>query len=261
LRPRVRQAKLTFGRDGSAVLLVDLEAIGCEQYGKRNTMTIRIDTETSGRKKEDSRRNNITREEILDAAARLVVEEGYGACTMRSVSNKVRIKAGSLYYHFASKDEIIVEIMNLGVTMLLRQVEGEVQALPARSSFKTRIETAIKTHVACKTNTNMPFMQVYEHLPPVMKRHSREMRRKYANFWIKLLADGVASGDVRSNIDLPVFVSYLLGGLNRVPEWYHPKRKDGDKVVRLIAGTVLNGILEPDSHELNRRRILKSGEV
>lgn len=206
-------------------------------------MTLEVDLEASERKKRDTRSSNVTREEILDAAARLIVEHGYGACTMRSVSDRVCIKAGSLYYHFASKDEIVAEIMNLGVTMLLRQVEQQVRSLPRGSSFKKRIETAIKTHVACKINPDTPFMQVYEHLPPVMKRQSRDMRQTYANFWIKLLADGVASGDVRANLDLPILASYLLGGLNRVPEWYRPTKKDGDKVLRLIVSTALNGIL------------------
>jgi AcrR family transcriptional regulator len=206
-------------------------------------MTIEFDIGASNRKKDNFRSSNVTRKDILDAAARLIVDHGYGACTMRSVSDQAQIKASSLYYHFSSKDEIVAEIMNLGVTMLLQQVEDRVRQLPRGSSFKKRVETAIKTHVACKTNTDLPFMQVYEHLPPVMKRQSRKMRQKYANFWIQLISDGVPSGEVRSNIDLPIFVSYLLGGLNRVPEWYRPGGKVDDKIAREIASVVLNGIL------------------
>ena len=59
-----------------------------------------------------------TRDVILDSAARLIVEEGFAACTMRAISQRVQIKAGSLYYHFASKDDIVFEIMNLGAAML-----------------------------------------------------------------------------------------------------------------------------------------------
>jgi len=202
-------------------------------------MTIESNIEIQDRKKD----GNVTREEILYAAARLIVEHGYGACTMRSVSERVRIKAGSLYYHFASKDEIVAEIMNLGVSMLWREVELQVRALPPGSSFKKRLDTAIRAHVAAKTNPQTPLMQVYEHLPPVLKRQAKEMRQKYSNFWIKLLSEGVASGDIRSNVDLTILVSYLLGGLNRIPEWYRAGKKDDDKVAKLISSTIMNGIL------------------
>jgi len=69
------------------------------------------------------------------------------------------------------------------------------------------------------------------------------MRQKYSNFWIKLLSEGVASGDIRSNVDLTILVSYLLGGLNRIPEWYRAGKKDDDKVAKLISSTIMNGIL------------------
>ena len=53
---------------------------------------------------------NSVRREILDAAADIIVRQGYDACTMRAVAALVDMKAGSLYYHFKSKDEIVEEI-------------------------------------------------------------------------------------------------------------------------------------------------------
>ena len=45
-----------------------------------------------------------TREEILAAAARLFRQQGYATTTLRQIAEAAGIKAGSIYYHFGSKD-------------------------------------------------------------------------------------------------------------------------------------------------------------
>lgn len=47
------------------------------------------------------------REEIMDAAAELFSTKGYEETTTTDIMNKVGIAKGTLYYHFASKEEIL----------------------------------------------------------------------------------------------------------------------------------------------------------
>lgn len=187
-------------------------------------------------------RDKSTRAEILEAAARLIVEDGYAACTMRSLSERVKIKAGSMYYHFNSKEEIVVEIMNIGVETLLDEVQRRVAELPPKSPFKKKFECAVEAHVACKVDADIPYMRVYEHLPPIIKRESRAMRHKYADFWVAMLLAAKKSGDVRSDLDLDIFVPFFLAGLNRIPEWFNGKKMSEKKVSREVANIFLSGI-------------------
>lgn len=190
-------------------------------------------------------RTNPTRTEILGAAARLIVDHGYGACTMRAVAERVNLKAGSIYYHFASKGEIVVEIMNAGVVMLLDEVKRKLDELPPQSSFNDRISTAVHAHIACKVNRDVAYMQVYEHLPPVVKRKSRGMRQAYAELWVRLFQDGMASGHVDPALDLSIFVPYFLGGLNRVQEWFRRGKSESGDVAAIAVSTLLRGISTP----------------
>ena len=185
---------------------------------------------------------NATREGILEAAAQLIVSEGFNACTMRSISQKVNIKAGSLYYHFASKDEIVVEIMNKGTETLLEQVSSAVDALPDSTSFVDRLRCAVHVHFSCKIDRNLPLMQVYEHLTPVIKRQGRVVRKKYADFWKDLITHGKDTGEIRSDLDLDMFVSYLLSGLNRAPEWANAEYMNIEDVVEMVVDTTMQGI-------------------
>ena len=52
-----------------------------------------------------------TREKILNAAARLFVERGFEATSVRDIANSVGISNPSLYYYFPSKAAILEELL------------------------------------------------------------------------------------------------------------------------------------------------------
>ncbi|WP_228489183.1 TetR/AcrR family transcriptional regulator [Raineyella fluvialis] len=56
-----------------------------------------------------------TRDQILDAAAALFVEEGFGACTTRQIAERAGIRQASVYYHFASKDEVLLVLLSSSI--------------------------------------------------------------------------------------------------------------------------------------------------
>ncbi|WP_062516571.1 TetR/AcrR family transcriptional regulator [Demequina gelatinilytica] len=53
----------------------------------------------------------VGRDRILEAAARLFVEQGYAATTTRQISAAVDIKQPSLYYHFPNKAAMLNELL------------------------------------------------------------------------------------------------------------------------------------------------------
>ena len=201
------------------------------------------------RQRKTSRRERTTRDEILEMAAHLIATEGYGACTMRSISKKVEVKAGSLYHHFASKEEIVIEIMNRGASMLLEAVMGAVDKLPEEAPFLDRFRAAVEVHVACKLDGANPYMRVYEHLSPEIKRQGRVVRRTYTDFWIALIEQGKEAKDVRANLRTPMFVSYLLSSLNHTPEWFNRNHMRDSEISDLIVEVMSAGILTADRSE------------
>jgi AcrR family transcriptional regulator len=53
---------------------------------------------------------NDRRQELIDAAASLFATKGFGATTMRDIAAHVGKTPGALYYHFTSKDELLVAV-------------------------------------------------------------------------------------------------------------------------------------------------------
>jgi AcrR family transcriptional regulator len=67
------------------------------------------------------------REEILDAAAALFVSQGLAVTTTRQIADRVGIRQASLYYYFAGKDEILLELLTKSVRPSL-QVAATLEA-------------------------------------------------------------------------------------------------------------------------------------
>jgi AcrR family transcriptional regulator len=51
-----------------------------------------------------------TRERLLTAARELIEEGGYGAASVLAIADRAGVAAGTLYRHFASKEELFVEV-------------------------------------------------------------------------------------------------------------------------------------------------------
>jgi AcrR family transcriptional regulator len=63
------------------------------------------------------------REQILDAAAALFATHGYAGTSTRAIAERVGIRQASLYYHFAGKDEILLELLETSVRPSLAFVD------------------------------------------------------------------------------------------------------------------------------------------
>ncbi len=69
-------------------------------------------------------------EQILEAAARLFVEDGYQATSTRAVAAAVGIRQASLYYHFASKADLLAELLARSVRPSLEAADALLADLP-----------------------------------------------------------------------------------------------------------------------------------
>ena len=57
----------------------------------------------------ETSRSAVGRDGVLDIAARLFREQGYGSVSLRKIAEAAGIKAGSIYYHFGSKEALVME--------------------------------------------------------------------------------------------------------------------------------------------------------
>jgi AcrR family transcriptional regulator len=75
------------------------------------------------------------RERILETAARLFVERGYAATSVRDIAAELGIANPSLYYHFSSKADLLAHLLAVPLARVQEAVE---QAEHLRGEQRTR---------------------------------------------------------------------------------------------------------------------------
>ena len=187
-----------------------------------------------------------TRDEILAAAARLFRHQGYAATTLREIADAANIKAGSIYYHFASKEEILGEVLDTGMKMVTDSLRSKLDALPPTATMRERIAVGIEGHLYGMlhfgdfTSANI---RIYGQIPTAAKNRHRVIRRAYADIWDKLFEDALASGELRADTSLAIMRLFVIGALNWTVEWYNPQRGSFSEFARQITSIIFDGIL------------------
>jgi AcrR family transcriptional regulator len=75
-----------------------------------------------------------TRSRILSAALDVFSEHGFEGSTLQQVADRLDVTKAALYYHFRSKDDILVALITPAIADLdaLLDAQGETQDTPAR---------------------------------------------------------------------------------------------------------------------------------
>jgi AcrR family transcriptional regulator len=82
--------------------------------------------------------------QVLDAAARLFCRQGYQGATVRDIALAVGMLPGSIYSHFAAKEDLLVAVYRRGVDQIIAAVEQAVR--PHRAPW-ARLEAACIAHL------------------------------------------------------------------------------------------------------------------
>ena len=183
---------------------------------------------------------------MLEGAARVFRQKGFGITTMRDIAAATGMTAGSIYYHYPSKGDLLLAVYAEGV----RRVTAAVQeALEPDGTPWEKLQRAITAHLQMmvgQTPDDAPFagvfVQVLPHdFPPEHHEALIALRNGYeANF--RALIDALP---LKRGTDRRLLRLQLIGALNHVPQWYRP---DGPRTPQAIARVMtrhLQAGLEP----------------
>jgi TetR/AcrR family transcriptional regulator, cholesterol catabolism regulator len=181
--------------------------------------------------------------QILDIAARHFRNRGYAAVSMRDIASEAGMRTPSLYYHFASKDDLVIAVMDRGIVVVREAVTAALDALPPDAGTAQRLATAMRVHLHALhglsdyTSANV---RIFGQLPEALRRANLPERRAYQAIWSGLLTPTcTAHRDA-----LPARVAFVIGALNATLEWVDPTRTDLEVLAEQVIRILLDGVLE-----------------
>ena len=142
------------------------------------------------------------RAEILTAAGELFAEYGFEQTSMRQIGARVAMLAGSLYHHFATKEDLLHEIIQGPQARMMRQNEV-LAGLPVDAELRLVASVIARFH---HYTTNW-------HVHALMTQESNFFRQRTDFAYVQtakdkatrqmmgVIGDGIAAGLFRAELD------------------------------------------------------------
>lgn len=192
------------------------------------------------------RKSERTRERILDAAAVCFRERGFAATRLSDIADAAGMQAPSLYYHFDSKEELIEEVLSLGVTRTFAHVQERVSKVPEEDKLG-RLRAAIEAHLEMVLETgnySAANLRLYGQMPEDIRKRLQRTQATVGRYWNQLLVEAQEAGAIRGDLDLSATRMLILGAVNWAAEWYRPGRLSPAELGRQATAIVLEGIAD-----------------
>jgi AcrR family transcriptional regulator len=183
------------------------------------------------------------RDEILEFAAQVIADRGIKDATVRDIGEAAGILSGSLYYHFDSKEQIVLELLKpstdanyasavaicaehrgiAALALLIRNAVMSTAANPVRSIILRNEERAFRE---------------YASLAPIA-----EYQRKLFKLWLGVVNDAIEMGELRADCDADIVVLAIVDTTLGGSRWFSGKhRKDPESVADALITLHLDGV-------------------
>lgn len=185
--------------------------------------------------KQDVKQALDARQKILDVAAAQFREHGYAAVSLRAIAAAAEMKAGSLYYHFASKEEMVVEILNQGILAVHEDVVRATEDLPDDDGHAL-LRAAVTAHLSSllrQSNYTSANIRIFGQVPENVRAQNLDVRRAYEALWDRLIRRLGRNRALKpSPKDVRMARMMVLGALNATLEWFDPAKGSVDVLAR-----------------------------
>jgi AcrR family transcriptional regulator len=183
------------------------------------------------------------RESILTAAVQLFAEYGYHAAPLRDIAKITGIQAASIYYHYANKEALLVEIMETHMLQLNANLE---RILREQHDPLVRLHQAITNHIRLHTSYKNEFFIIDTELRALEgdnRRYMLSLRDHYESLLQELLRDGMERGAFRSS-DVKVSSYAIIAMCTEVSTWFRPSgRLSVQEVIDMYSQFIMQGLL------------------
>lgn len=161
------------------------------------------------RKNSPRRRGGTAREEILDASAELFTTQGFATTSTHQIADAVGIRQASLYYHFPSKTEIFLTLLNSTMESSTALADLFAESVDAPAAVRLWALTASEARLLLSTRWNIG--RLYQ-LPTAASEEFadyHEQRENLRGLFRSIAQEIVGQDDPRADLPFHIALSVI----------------------------------------------------
>lgn len=180
------------------------------------------------------------REDIVEAAALLFRQHGYGSTSIRQIASQASIRSASLYHHFSSKRDIFLAVSSKGIRLVSEDVRNAVASLPEDATPRDLLRVAVGAHLQTALEAgNCTFVNIRcsNQIPPELMIQVEAERKPYERYWREIISRcGLETKMDRSMVSL-----FLFGMMNWALDWFERGHWSIDEIAEKITVMSFDG--------------------
>ncbi|AXF22834.1 TetR/AcrR family transcriptional regulator [Burkholderia pyrrocinia] len=200
------------------------------------------------RQKSNSANACETRDTLIRFAARTFGTQGYSATTMRNIADLAGIEAASIYYHFASKEELVEAVMEQGAERIVHHLNERLDALGPGATAEQRFRAAVLGQMlglVMHGDFAVAHSRLLGQLPDTIRERQVIRREHHQTLWNGLLEDLRAAGKLREDVDIHLARVHILGGINSIQSWFNPRKGSLERIADQLCTMFFSGVSPP----------------
>lgn len=170
-----------------------------------------------GRPAQDA--NEGLRRALIEQSARLFREKGYGNTTVRDIAAATGVHAGSWFYYFKTKQDILQAVIEHGLTVALADIEAiDIEHLPPREAMRQLVRAHLYTILAPHQDFIPVMLYEWRSLDAQAQERIIALKDRYEDIWTRVIDRLRTSGQWAH--PTPVDRLLMFGALNWTAQWY-----------------------------------------
>jgi AcrR family transcriptional regulator len=161
------------------------------------------------------------REHIIKMATIRIAKFGFEATTVRQIADDVNILSGSLYHHFATKDEILHEVVKDAVSLLRNET---LRIAQADADPETKVVSLVMLELGELVQNHQVHAILYNERKLLRGRDEfanvRVAKQESYRAWRAILEAGMAIGKFNTELDLYQTIRTITRMLNSAADWF-----------------------------------------
>ncbi|MBL0716087.1 MAG: TetR family transcriptional regulator [Desulfosarcina sp.] len=179
---------------------------------------------------------------ITAVAIDLFYRKGYFATSVSEMAGQCGIQKASIYYHYASKENILFHIQQVTMNELTAGLRGHLEGL---TDVEERMRAAVRSHVRFHLNRQKETFIANSELRGLTPEHYLEIvneRDQYEQIFQQIIREGCETG-VFAAADVKILSYAILTLCNAGAIWFKPGgRMPVDAIADIYEKFVLGGL-------------------
>lgn len=189
------------------------------------------------------RQTNETGQAFIAAATALFAEKGFNGTSIGDLASELGLTTASLYYHVSGKQELLLRVLEDGMSSFLSQLE-EVASQDREPREKLRL--AVDNHLEFVLTNQQEvavFLRERRFLESPFREAYEQRVDRYDQLFTRILRDAMASGSIPTGNPTLLRLA-ILGTINWIVEWYDPRGQlSKDEVKSVMTDLIMERML------------------